>query len=245
MPSADSAHLTALVPVKRLSAGKTRLLPVLSRQECRALVRAMLTDVLAALAQTPTVREIAILTSDEAALAGVAHYYGVRLLRDPGRGLDAALDQTAAFLASQGAGRLLLLPADVPLVTRMDLERLIGLLPGGQPAECATAVLVPSADRRGTNAALVAPCQSVGAFGFASTEEFRVHWRRALDRGVKLQAVLLPHLSFDIDTPDDLLRFLSGRSATASRAYLEGAGIAERLLTAAAGSVAGADRAPS
>jgi len=245
-----SEHLTALVPVKRLSEGKSRLLSVLTRSECRALVRAMLTDVLSALAQTRSVREIVVITPDEAALAGVAHYFGVRLLHDDGGGLNRTLDQAAAVLASQGTARLMILPADIPLVTSGDIERLAGVQPGREPAAEAggdgaqSIVLAPSGDRCGTNALLVTPPSALGGFVYG-VDSFRQHWRRALERNLDARAALLPNLALDIDTPEDLLRFLSGRSATASRVYLVGAGIADRLLTGKDRETAGLDRGPS
>lgn len=252
MMPADSEPLTALVPVKRLSEGKSRLSAVLSRPECRALVRAMLTDVLAALAQSRLVREIAVVTPDEAALAGVAHYFGVRLLCDAGGGLNPALERASSFLAGQGARRLLVLPVDVPLVTTADILRLAGVQADGADGAGGAAgdtdgprsiVLAPSADRRGTNALLVAPPEGLDGFVFGP-DSFRGHWRRALERGLHARAALLPNLALDIDTPEDLQRFLAGRSATASRAYLEGSGIAERLLAGAGRGKVEADHGP-
>ncbi len=55
---------TALVPVKSLGEGKSRLAPVLARPDLQALSLAMLGDVVHALGETPAVERVAVVTPD-------------------------------------------------------------------------------------------------------------------------------------------------------------------------------------
>jgi 2-phospho-L-lactate/phosphoenolpyruvate guanylyltransferase len=115
--------LHALIPVKPLDAAKTRLAAVLDARQRRDLALAMLADVLAALAGSPCVTGVTVVSRDGAALA-LAGAYGAGILPDSTPDLNAALAHGAHMLAANGATALLVLPADLPLLAPADIALL-------------------------------------------------------------------------------------------------------------------------
>ncbi len=104
------------------------------------------------------------------------------------------------------ASAILILPADLPLVTMASLDRLLdaadaALAAGhGQPL----VVAAPSDARGGTNALLLSPPNVIEpAFGPGSLE---AHVRAARAADASVQLVIDPQLGFDLDTPEDLER---------------------------------------
>ncbi|MGH2687519.1 MAG: 2-phospho-L-lactate guanylyltransferase, partial [Actinomycetota bacterium] len=102
-----------LVPAKDLAAAKSRLGACLRPADRRALVLAMLADVLRATAAWAD----RYVVTDDAVLAETAAGLGCLPLQDPGAGLNAALRAGTAWASANGATRLLVLPSDVPLVS--------------------------------------------------------------------------------------------------------------------------------
>ncbi|MGH7078582.1 MAG: hypothetical protein ACREFU_10845, partial [Acetobacteraceae bacterium] len=106
----------ALVPVRSLADGKQRLAAVLSDRERCALVRAMLEDVLDALARAAGIAASLVVSGDTAVLP-VAEATGAILLPDvPEGGLNASLQAASAWVAAALPGHALLVVAgDLPV----------------------------------------------------------------------------------------------------------------------------------
>jgi 2-phospho-L-lactate guanylyltransferase len=205
--------LAALVPVKRLAQAKRRLRPVLSDGQRRQFVLAMLEDVLRLLTSHPAVAVAAVVSADEEALA-FAQHLGAQPIREPPRtrGLNAALALAAQVLVSQGAGGLLVLPADVPLAAPADIDAVLAAW------QEAPVVLCPSRSG-GTGALALRPPQAI-PFRFGP-RSFAAHRRAALERGLPVAALSRPGLTLDIDRPEDLPPVLAAdgsRSREALRA---------------------------
>src|ERR1700681_463114 len=95
---------------------------------------------------------------------------------------------------------VILLPIDVPLFTREEIESLISAADNGL-------VLVPPAAVTGTNALVRNPPVAIQAcFGPGS---FRKHCEQAESRGIPLKVVRPPGILFDIDTPEDVVELVS------------------------------------
>ena len=92
---------TALVPVKPLDAGKSRLLGSLDREQIRALCLAMLGDVLEALSGVADLAERAVVTPD-AEVGAAAERAGARALVRDDPGLNASLSAAAGELCGEG-----------------------------------------------------------------------------------------------------------------------------------------------
>ena len=188
--------IAALVPVKRLAQAKSRLRPVLSDGQRREFVLAMLEDVLRLLAGQRAIGATAVVSADEEVLA-FARRLGAQPIREPrpSRGLNAALSFAAEVLARQGASGLLVLPADVPLATSVDIEAVLAAW------QVAPVVLCPSRSG-GTGALALRPPQAI-PFRFGP-RSFAAHRRAAVERGLPVAVLSRPGLALDIDRPEDL-----------------------------------------
>ena len=205
--------IAAVVPVKRLAQAKSRLRPVLSDAARREFVLAMLEDVLRLTLGQPAIATTAVVSADDDALA-FARRIGAQPIREPQsvRGLNAALAFAADALARRGASGLLVLPADVPLATPIDIESILTAW------KEAPVVLCPS-QSGGTGALALRPPQAIPfCFGPRS---FAAHRRAAIECGLPVAVVDQSGLALDIDRPQDLRAVLSAdgsRSREALRA---------------------------
>ena len=148
----DRSGLWVVMPVKDLPDAKQRLAGVLSAQERRELFRAMLQDVLSAVAASAGLAGILVVTRDPDAQR-LARHYGARVLvEDDNRGHSAASSLGARTLAREGVEGMVQLPADIPLVTPADIAALLHVH-GAAPA----VTLAPSRDERGSNAVACSP----------------------------------------------------------------------------------------
>ena len=186
----------ALVPVKALSAAKTRLVAHLDRPRVERLSIAMMGDVLEALQGVEALREIAVVTPDsEVARAAASH--GARpLLRDD-PGLNASIEAACRELAPSPDASALVVLGDVAAATSRELAQLIGALSGPGVA------LAPSADG-GSSALLRTPFDAIPArFGPDSAKRHRDEAQRA---ALPYRELSLPGLALDIDVAEDLVR---------------------------------------
>ncbi len=189
----------ALVPVRSLADGKQRLAAVLSDRERCALVRAMLEDVLDALARAAGIAASLVVSGDTAVLP-VAEATGAILLPDvPEGGLNASLQAASAWVAAALPGHALLVVAgDLPVLTPALVESVV-------PAAKAEIVIARSLDG-GTNLLWQAPPLSLRfAFGAQSCTRHRTAARAA---GRTVAVLEHPVLARDLDTPDDLAALL-------------------------------------
>jgi len=132
-----------------------------------------------------------------------------QLVSDVGAsGINGAAARAADWAASNAAGSLLVVHADIPTLLDAEVEQLLAA--GREHA----VVIARSADG-GTNALLLSPVNAMSfCFGRNSAT---AHENMALSRGLTCHTVDLPFLSKDIDTPDDLRDF-AGAAVEASPA---------------------------
>jgi 2-phospho-L-lactate guanylyltransferase len=203
----------AVVPVKELDRAKERLAPVLAPERRRALMLAMLEDVLTALAATQGVSGLAVVTVDAAARR-LAERYGARIIETGARdGHSGAVAAAARLLAAEACPGMLTLPGDIPLVTPAEITQ---LLAAHCPAPAFT--IVPSRDERGSNAIICSPPVAVPLrFG---EDSFFPHLRAAEACGIRPTVLRLPGIALDVDTPEDLAAFALVPSATRAHAVL-------------------------
>ena len=198
----------ALVPVKRLGAGKSRLAEAIGREATPALTLAMLGDVVDALHACPRVARVVVVTPDpEVGEAARALGAEARVADEPG--LNPALDAAAAALADPN-GALLVVLGDVAGARGAELARLFAAL---DAASGPAAVLAPARDG-GTAALLRRP---PGAFPASFGEDSAARHRAAAEsRGVAFQTLPLPSLAIDLDRIEDV-RALVASDAPAPR----------------------------
>ncbi len=208
---------TVLIPVNRLDRAKGRLADLLEPEERAELVRRSLSAVLAAVEGAGMVA--VVLTSDQAVRAILPA--DVRVLsEDPHlQGLSAQVERAAGLL---GVQELLILHADLPLVTAEALRDLVTQAP-----EAPSATLVRPRDG-GTNAMLLRPPGRFPlAYGRGSGD---LHESAAREAGLAVRRADTPALALDLDTPADVRVLLSAADGRASEAgrYLVEIGIEGR-----------------
>ena len=194
--------IAALVPVKRLAASKTRLLPELDAAQREALSLAMLRDVLDALSSAARIDRVAVVTPDDD-VARAAREAGAEpvLFREPG--LNPALEAATDALALRPEDALLVVLGDVAGALPTEIDTLCGALAGEDgPA----AVLAPASDG-GTAALLRRPADAIAAhFGADSAK----HHREAAEAaGIAFRELPLSSMAIDLDTAEDASRFLA------------------------------------
>ena len=168
--------------------GKSRLHE--SRQVRRTVSLAMLGDVLAACVP---IGDACVVTSD-AEGADVARDAGATIVADPGRGQGAAVVHA---LDGVEPGATLIVNSDVPCAVPDDLRSLLAATPAGGMA------LVEAMDGT-TNALSISAAETFAPlYGRDSASRFRAHAR---ELGIDAVSVVIPNLSDDVDTLDDLSR---------------------------------------
>jgi 2-phospho-L-lactate guanylyltransferase len=195
-----SARAAIVIPIRSLSDSKTRLSPVLDPAARSALTREMLDRVVRAALGAVSRAEVVVISPDPDALAEVGRVDpSIRLiLQDSKRpGLNPALEQVATAMRESGVSTILILPADLPLVSSADIDNLL--------RRDAPVVIAPDRHRMGTNALMVRLDAFGEPFVFQFGEEsFGKHQDEAARLGVDAVTATAPGTSFDLDTPEDL-----------------------------------------
>ena len=192
------APLVAVVPVRGLPAGKRRLAALLDVEQRNSLVRSMLEDVVRALQGAPVVDDVVICSRDAAAAEEAARL-GADFLQQPEDqpGFNAAVRLAQRELGSAGA--LLVVPADLPLLTVAAVHTLVDAAPP------TPAVVIAPAHNGGTNGLLLRPPGVIAPlFGPASAQAHRQAAAAAGEAGVPLRVVPDDAWARDIDSSDDL-----------------------------------------
>ena len=135
-----------LVPVKNLTTAKQRLASVLDQAARTELAQSMLWDVLEVLGTWVDRPEVSVVTSDAFAI-DLARQCDFQVIADnANRGETEAIAMATRICQSRGLDSTLVIPGDIPLIQVWELEKIL------ETAPSEGSVLVPSADRRGTNA---------------------------------------------------------------------------------------------
>ncbi|MBI5295050.1 MAG: 2-phospho-L-lactate guanylyltransferase [Chloroflexi bacterium] len=189
--------LWAIIPVKPLRRGKSRLAGTLSEDEREQLNQDLLEHTLSTLKDIKELEQVLVVSRDPHALT-IARNHGARTVREDGQPhLNTAL-QRATIVAKVYATRgVLVLPADLPLLTRDDVLAL--LEKASQPP---VVVIAPDRHGKGTNALLMSPAGLI-EYDFGE-DSFQRHCDRAYKAGARLEVVDLPSLGLDLDIPEDL-----------------------------------------
>lgn len=189
--------LWAIVPVKPLRRGKSRLASALSEDERTQLNQFLLEHTLTTLAELKDVEQVLVISRDPAALS-IAREHGARTVREDGSPkLNTALQRATVVAQVYATRGVLVLPADLPLLTREDIQAMIE-----RAANPPVVVIAPDRHGSGTNALLISPSGLI-AYDFGKNS-FDRHCTRAKEAGARLEIMQLPSLALDLDLPEDL-----------------------------------------
>lgn len=195
-----------LLPIKPLFLAKSRL-AAYGDDRRRAIARALAEDALDLCARSDFL-EWRVLTSDPA-IRDLVNGLGIALLDDPGDGLNAALRAAVRSVADDGADAVVIVPSDVPLARPDDL---LDVIDTGATSDV---VVVPSATDGGTNALMLSPpTVTRPRFGPGSLE---AHVRAAAQAGLRCSILDRDRLALDLDTVEDVTRFLEEPGALGTK----------------------------
>lgn len=187
-----------VVLVKDFDSAKQRLGPALDPNARRALARRNAER--AVRAASAGEHRLVVAGSEE--VEAMARRLGAEaVLESRQEGQNVAAKRGIARAVEGGAGAVLLLSSDLPLVTAKALRE---LLAAAAHVEAPAVVAVPAVGRGGTNALYLRPPNAIALhFGADSLESFR---REAEARGVNFVIHHSDAMTIDLDEPDDLAR---------------------------------------
>jgi 2-phospho-L-lactate guanylyltransferase len=214
-------NVVALIPVKSFRNAKQRLGSLLSADARELLAEAMFRDVLTQTRLASGLARTCVVTGDDR-VARIAQQTGAEVIREDAEcGETSAVDFARNRLKNAGSEAVLIIPADMPLVRARDIEQVLAQAPANEAVPFG--LLVPSHDRLGTNALLLAPPDLLQLrFGYDS---FNFHLAQLTANRLPRRFIVNQNIALDIDEPADLRRWLAIDSAGG-----ESTRLARRLL---------------
>jgi len=189
--------LWAIIPVKPLRRGKSRLSGVLSLEARTALNHYLLSNTLEILATVPEIEYSLVVSRDPEALT-IAREYGARTVQEQGSPqLNVALTRATMVALSHSVQGVLIVPADLPLLTVDDIHEVIKLA-----VDPPVVVITPDRHHQGTNALLISP---PGLIQYEyGPDSFHRHCTQAEKARARLEICERGSVALDIDFPEDL-----------------------------------------
>jgi 2-phospho-L-lactate guanylyltransferase len=124
--------------------------------------------------------------------------HGARTVREDGQPhLNTALQRATVVAQVYATRGVLVLPADLPLISPEDVHALID-----HATDPPVVVIAPDRHEKGTNALLISPAGLI-EYDFGENS-FQRHCQRVKEAGARLEVVNLPSLGLDLDLPEDL-----------------------------------------
>lgn len=194
-----SSPVIAVVPLRDGSSGKTRLAGRFAEADRARLVTLLARHVVGTLLDAGSVTRVLVVTGDPAfAATALPADPRLRVLAQPPdrRGLNAAVALGREAATADGAARVLVIHADLPLLAPDDVTALL------DPE--APVVIAPDGVGSGTNALVLAA--AVGDFAFRfGVDSCAAHRAEAARLGLATAVVQRPGTATDLDTPADWL----------------------------------------
>jgi 2-phospho-L-lactate/phosphoenolpyruvate guanylyltransferase len=192
----------AIIPVKPLVTGKSRLAGALSPHQRLALNRFLFDRTLATAAEYPGASHTIVVSRSDEVLAAACARGMVAVREETSGDLNAALAAATEVAISLGSTGLFILPVDLPLA-RPDRLRAIA-----EEASAPILVLVPDRHGSGTNLLYQAPVR-LRRYRFGPHSIHR-HRDSGAVAGLRVLVRYDASLALDIDEPDDLVHWTAG-----------------------------------
>lgn len=190
--------LWAIVPIKPLRRGKSRLAGVLTEEERTFLNYTMLANTLKVITSVPEIDHLLVVSRDPGALA-MARDFGAKTVQEDGRSddLNSALKRATVIAQIYTAQSVLILPADLPILDVEGLQAMVRL--ANKPP---VIVIAPDRRKEGTNGLLISPAGLIDyQFG---PNSFQKHIEQAQKYHIPVQVCVHPSMELDLDLPEDL-----------------------------------------
>lgn len=189
--------LWAIVPVKPLRRGKSRLSTVLTEEERTALNSHLLVNSLNILSSVDEIETILVVSRDPAALTIAREHHARTVLEDGNPELNTALRRASVVAQAYSANEVMVIPADLPLITKEDI--LAFLKKAGEPPEV---IIAPDRRKDGTNSLYINP---TGLIEFSyGPGSFEKHLQLARQCNARISIVEKFSFGLDLDLPEDL-----------------------------------------
>ncbi len=192
--------LWAIIPVKPLNRAKSRLSDVLSPGSRAQFAEMMLKRMLTILGETPQITGTLVISRDTKALS-IARDLGAKTVQEGNPSdLNPALTRATEVVKMWRGNAVLILPADLPFVSKTDIQAIADMGKYGS-----TVVLATDYNKDGTNAMLVRPPGLI-SYHYGK-QSFEHHARLATLAGADLKIYESDTIALDVDVPADLLQF--------------------------------------
>ena len=197
--------LCAIVPIKPLRRGKSRLASILSEEKREELNEYLLTSTLDCLSKINEIDQIIVISCDPKVLMLARKFDAKTVLEPRNSNINRALRKATIAAMAIFASKTIVIPADIPFMTADDIIKVIKM--SGKPQEI---VIVPDRRSIGTNVLLVNP---IGAIKYDFGDwSFRKHVEQAERKKINVKVCRNDNLSFDLDWPEDWKYILSKRN---------------------------------
>lgn len=188
--------LWAIVPVKPLRRGKSRLSEILSEDERSRLNHHLFSHTLDVLLQVDAISDILVVSRDSNVLTE-AREKSVRTVTENGTPeLNNALRRASLFSNVFSKEGVLIVPADLPMLTPEDVVDFLG-----QRTQPPLMVISPDRRRLGTNMLFINPADLI-TFSFG-TDSFEKHCELASLKGADVIVYENDRIALDLDVPED------------------------------------------
>ena len=189
--------LWAIVPIKPLRRGKSRLASVLSEKDREQLNQTLLIKTIRCLKEIKEIDQILIVSYDPSALT-ISRDYGVRTVQEsPNTNINKALRKGTMAAMAFNVSSILIVPADLPFI---EPEVIRGLLAKSQKQP--EIIITPDRRMNGTNALFINPA-GILEYDFGNWS-FSKHVEQAERKKIRIEIYNNDKLSFDLDIPEDL-----------------------------------------
>jgi 2-phospho-L-lactate guanylyltransferase len=191
--------LWAIIPIKPLRRGKSRLATVLSEKEREQLNQALFIKTIKCLKEIKEIDQILVVSYDPTALT-ISRDYGVKTIQEShNTNINKALRKGTMAAKAFNISSLLIIPADLPLIEPEAVHQLLEKT--GNPPEI---VITPDRRMNGTNVLYISP---IGILDYDFGQwSFRKHIEQAERKKIRVEIYNNDKLSFDLDIPEDLER---------------------------------------
>ncbi len=188
--------LWVIVPVKPLRRSKSKLTSILTEEERTLLNLQMYQNTLRALREVKIPLNILVVSKDSSVLS-IARSHNIKTMQEDGdSGLNLTLRKAIQVIKAYSAQSVLILPADLPLITKEDIEGILKIN-FSQPSM----LISPDRKMSGTNLLLVSPIDLIEfSYGAGSFER---HLRQAQQQNAHIEVRKFDNIELDIDSPED------------------------------------------
>jgi len=194
--------LWAIIPIKPIRRGKSRLSVVLSEKERTELNKWLLTRTINSVKNVNEISNFVVISYDPATLS-IARDLGAKTIQENRfTNLNRALRRATSAVKVFNATKVIVLPADLPFINGNVIKRFIKA--AGKPPEI---IIAPDQRQNGTNALLINP---IGIIDYDFGQwSFKKHIEQAERNKYRISICNIEGLNFDLDTPGDYEFLLS------------------------------------